>query len=335
MGRVRRYKKFKSCDPFAKKSNTKVDDKLYDEPVEIFEASVRKAEQRIQRRLENANSIEKMIQREAIRQGKIDEANQHSEKTKKMEGRREDESMKAFKNRIRAETRAALRNEVKKATSTAQKKKKYLEDKKFKKKGVTRFDVNEELVEEGFSSRHDGVLRQSDLGGRDDFATADEVRFGERMDKPPEFIGVAPLRLKKGDTYVEKAAPSNKKHNPVDKSSEALANKKASQAKAWADFNAKNSGRDTDGYGHDDDAGQEKDEEEQPARKKAKKSKISDIVGGDRADDSGDMSRMQGGITFAVANKGQKSSVSAKDLDKLRQQAQDAYRALRDKKRKF
>ena len=327
MGRVRRYKKFKSCDPFAKKSITKVVDITHDEPIEIFENSVKKAEKRIIQRFESAGSLEKMIQREGARQAKLDDIAKLNKKAKHMEGRKEDETMKEFKTRIREETRTALRNEVKKITATAQKKKKFLEDKKFKKKGAARFDVDEELIEEGFSSRYDGFLRQSDLGGRDEFATAERIGFGERMDRPPDFIGVGPLRLKQGNNYVAKRAPSNKMHNPIDTTAakEANAVAKSAAAKAWAEYNMKNNWDGSDA---------EEEEEERP-KKKAKRSKISicDVVGGENGDDCGNTHRMQGGITYT--NSKTKSNTSVKDLDKARKEAQEAYRALREKKRKF
>lgn len=323
MGRVRRYKKFKSCDPFAK-NGPKVADTVHDEPVDMFEEQERRAEKRQRKREEDPEHIERMLQREAIRQLRIEneKSGGSTKKTKhELEGRKEDETMKQFKTRIREETRAALRSEVRKITSTAVKKKAYLTDKKFKKKGVSRFDSKEELIEEGFSSRHDGLLRESDLGGVDSFDAAEIVTFGDRMDRPPEFAGVAPLRLKKGNSYVEKAVPSNKKHNAVEE--------KAKRSRSWAEAN---------GAIQEEEEREEEREEECP-RKKAKRSRtsISDIVGGEDMDDDGSKSRNQGNLQFASGGKTKIQTAPRKpgELERLRTQAQEAYKVMRDKKRKF
>jgi len=328
MGRVRRYKKFKSCDPFAKQG-PKVVDTIHDEPVDVFEEQERRAEKRQRKREEDPEHIERMLQREAIRQLRLEnEKNGGGSALKKnkreLEGRREDETMKQFKTRIREETRAALRNEVKKITATAKKKRAYLTDKKFKKKGITRFDPTEELIEEGFSSRHDGLLRESDRGGADSFDAPESVVFGERMDRPPEFAGVAPLRLKSGNSYVEKPVPSNKKHHAIEE--------KAQRSLSWATANG----------AIGDKEGEDEEEEERP-RKKAKRSKmsISDIVGGEDMDDDGNMSRSQGSLKFQSGgnskSKVKKAAIVRKpgELEKLRAQAQEAYKALREKKRTF
>jgi len=322
MGRVRRYKKFKSCDPFAKQG-PKVVDTIHDEPIDIFEEQERRAEKRIRKREEDPEHIERMLQREAIRQLRMENEKNGGSGLKKnkheLEGRKENETMKQFKTRIREETRAALRNEVKKITATAKKKREYLTDKKFKKKGISRFDPKEELIEEGFSSRHDGLLRESDRGGADTFDAPEIVVFGERMDRPPEFAGVAPLRLKSGNSYVEKPVPSNKKHHAIEE--------KAQRSLSWATATG---------------AIQEKEEEEEEERprKKAKRSKtsISDIVGGEDMDDDGNRSRYLGNMHFSSAGKTkakQKTTLKPGELERLREQAQAAYKALRDKKRTF
>ena len=93
MGRVRRYKKFKSCDPFAK-NGPKVADTVHDEPVDMFEEQERRAEKRQRKREEDPEHIERMLQREAIRQLRIEneKSGGSTKKTKhELEGRKEDE----------------------------------------------------------------------------------------------------------------------------------------------------------------------------------------------------------------------------------------------------
>jgi len=198
MGRVRSYKKIKSCDPFSKKKKSVADD-VHDEPPDHFDDRVRRDVARKDRLWQDDNSRELMLQREAVRNLKETERQKMST-DRKIEGKKEDESMKEFKTRIRQETRNTLRDELKNMTSTAKKRKERLKERKLKRKGmpgkVTRVDV-----EEGFSSASDGRLRHSDLGGSDEFAKAEPVKFGERSERPPDLKGLLkftekPMRLK-------------------------------------------------------------------------------------------------------------------------------------------
>ncbi len=320
MGRVRRYKKIKAIDPFSK-ARPKAVDTIHDEPPEIFEEASRKAELRLLRRFEDVNSVERMLQREAKRQLQLESSENSFSKKPSLEGRKEDESMKEFKARIREDTRAALRNGVRKITATAKKKKEYLTDRKYKKKGMTRINLNEELIEEGFSSRDDGLLRSSDVGGADEFDAPEKVAFGERMDRPPEFANVAPLRLKQGNSYVEKPVPGSKKRQNTENQTR-LKN-------SWAAANPQQASRYVAALGTADDF-----EDDSRASKKEKKTKISDIVGRSEMDDCVDARRMQGGMTYSEGKQA-RATKSPAELARLREQAQKAYKVLRDKKRKF
>jgi len=104
MGRVKRYKKFKSCDPFARKvRNGKDEDVSFDEPPQIFEEKKMKSEKRKERDWDDPDLQEKLIQQEAFR---VISSRENKGKSKKLESKRDDESMRQFKTRIRQETRA-------------------------------------------------------------------------------------------------------------------------------------------------------------------------------------------------------------------------------------
>jgi len=187
MGRVRKYKKLKSCDPFSKKKKTEADT-THDEPPDVFEDRERRDVKRKERVWEDDNSRELALQREAIRSLRDGEKKKLAN-DRKIEGKKEEESMKEFKTRIRQETRNTLRDELKSMTSTAKKRKERLKDRKLKRKGLPgRVDRPE--FEEGFSSAADGRLRPSDLGGSDEFAKAQTVKFGERAERPPDLKGL-------------------------------------------------------------------------------------------------------------------------------------------------
>ena len=149
MGRVRKYKKFKSCDPFSKKKKTEADT-THDEPPDVFEDRERRDVKRKERVWEDDNSRELALQREAIRSLRDGEKKKLAN-DRKIEGKKEEESTKEFKTRIRQETRNTLRDELKSMTSTAKKRKERLKDRKLKRKGLPgRVDRPE--FEEGFSS---------------------------------------------------------------------------------------------------------------------------------------------------------------------------------------
>ena len=326
MGRVRRYKKFKACDPFSKQSRSTVsaNEMNHDQPPEIHDDAVRKANQKRIAKFQDEDHFEKMMQREAMRAISAEEHKKPSEKMKsKLEGRKDGETLKQFKQRIRQTTRLALRDELRNLTSTGKKKKEYLITKKYKKKGIDRFDINEEIIEEGFSSRDDGALRQSDLGGEDGFQQAEVLKFGERMDMPPEFKGIDPLKRKNADGTKEimnLSQKKNEKKRKIEHGSSKL--KTAGLADTGASFQ------------RDDDDDDDDDDYKSKKNIKIKKRKITDIVGESSGYEGNNEYRMADGYLVPVTGK-KGARANDKDKNALRIQAQEAYRALRDSKRKF
>ena len=317
MGRVRKYKKFKACDPFNKQAVKKVDEG-HDQPPEIFEEQTRKAANKLMKRWESSNSIERMLQHDAARFLKHEEAAPKTEKNK-IEGKKEEESMKEFKTRIRNETRKSLMNEKKSKSSTALKNKKYLNDKKLKKKGIVRIDMDENTIEDGFSCREDGLLRSSDLGGSDEFAKPEQIKFGERMEAPPDFRQVGALKMKSanGITTVKKEAP-RKGRNPLRGQSESTGQRQ-------------------------NEEDENEDERDRPKKKKRKEkgADLSSMGSGGVIDDSHGvvMSRDGTGIITSSSTARSKATTAPKtkssvvEMDALRAKVQSAYRAMQEKKR--
>ena len=336
MGRVRRYKKFKACDPFSKQSKSTVSaaDLDHDEPPDIYEDSVKKAHKKRMSRFRDEDLMERQLQKEAMRAERVEQNKKPSEKvnSKKLEGRKEGETMKQFKTRIRTDTRTALRDELKGLTKTSKKNKEFLLTKKYKKRGIERFDINEELIEDGFSSRDDGSLRQSDLGGKDEFEAAENLAFGARMDRPPEFKGVDPLKRKNMDGSTEEMQLSQRMQQRKPKVEK--------RRGPWADSGPS--------FGVDDDeaapapapAPTDSDDDYddrgnlKKKKRKGKKRNICDIMGDSGGGDGGHDFKMKDGYLLPVAGKKGGRSLP-RDNDALRVEAQEAYRAIRDKKRKF
>ena len=312
MGRVRRYKKVKSVENWESRPSTS--DK-HDQPPSIWEGEQRRSAKRVNKAFDDDKTFERMLQHEARRQIKVEEEKGTSStsgigtaRVKSIEGKKEDETMKEFKNRIRQETSKTLREEIGKLKSSSKKSKQYLVDKKNKKKGKVTVDVDKEEYEEGFSARDDGVLRASDLGGADDWEKSDRVMFGERVDRPPEFLKVAPLKLK-GDGPIKVAKHAPGKHN-------------------------RNNNNNSGGAMEDSDHHQNHNNYSNKKPKKEKKRNISDVV--ESTTDEG----FHGGDADSVFFKSGKTGVggakaSAAELEALREKVQNAYRAIRDKKRKF
>ena len=140
MGRVRRYKKIKSCDPFAKKKarNGSTEVSKHDEPPAMFVERRNKAENMKTKGLTGEDLDELMLQREALRE--LAQKREHGQdasgkrKQKRLEGKKEGESMKAFKKRIRQETRRTLHEELSNISSTSLKRKEKLKERKQKRK---------------------------------------------------------------------------------------------------------------------------------------------------------------------------------------------------------
>lgn len=207
MGRVKRYKKFKACDPFSKQFNRREIDNIHDEPPNVFEDKIEKIEKKA-KRLENNEMYQiRKFSKQTDHTASSSSSSSSSvtsikEEMKKIEGKREDETMKTFKKRLRQETRETLRDEIKGLTSTAQKKKLRLKERKLqRKKGKVpeHLDTNgkqkkgdrdeDETLDREFGASETGQLRASDLDGAQmTFAQndADEVKFGERVEAPPD-----------------------------------------------------------------------------------------------------------------------------------------------------
>ena len=97
MGRVRKYKKVKSVDPFSNAKRSVADTK-YDQPPSIWEGESRKAAKRANYAFDNEKAFERMLQHAAKRQLKIEEDNGRqatgkdgAKKIKAVEAKRDDE----------------------------------------------------------------------------------------------------------------------------------------------------------------------------------------------------------------------------------------------------
>lgn len=201
MGRVKRYKKFKACDPFSKQFNRREIDNVHDEPPNIFddktERIVKKAKRKENNSMLQIRKFAKLTDHTAV-----SSVTSIKDEIKKIEGKREDETMKTFKKRLRQETRETLRDEIRGLTATAQKKKLRLKERKQqRKKGKVpeHLDSNgkksredrddDETLDREFGASETGQLRASDMDGAKmtfDATDADEVKFGERVEAPPD-----------------------------------------------------------------------------------------------------------------------------------------------------
>ena len=201
MGRVKRYKKFKACDPFSKQFNRREIDNVHDEPPNIFddktERIVKKAKRKENNSMLQIRKFAKLTDHTAV-----SSVTSIKDEIKKIEGKREDETMKTFKKRLRQETRETLRDEIIGLTATAQKKKLRLKERKQqRKKGKVpeHLDSNgkksredrddDETLDREFGASETGQLRASDMDGAKmtfDATDADEVKFGERVEAPPD-----------------------------------------------------------------------------------------------------------------------------------------------------
>ena len=211
MGRVQRYKKIKAIDPASKKKRA-VEDTIHDEAPDVYNNKVKNSIKRLKLQWEDDATREKLLQKEARREIRLKEKNGRTTKSdgsnpnvnvaleKSVEGKREDESMKAFKNRIRKETKMLLHTEIRKMTSTAQKKKLRLNERKRKREGkdtIASREADDEAELESFNARSDGYLRPSDLGNSSDtFRTRDSIGFNERVERPPDLKSLVSDRQK-------------------------------------------------------------------------------------------------------------------------------------------
>lgn len=205
MGRVRRYKKYKACDPFSSNNggeasfdNNRKNSGSCDEPPELFDERSKKKKRRKEWDWENEDERDLMIQRDAMREIQHNKTNT-TKNMKKIEGKRENETMKQFKRRLRQETRITLKEEVKKLSSTAQKRKLRLKERKLKREGKSKpkpseepeFASHENNMEQHESS--DMKVTQIRKSTESNTATLDYVR--ERVDNPPD-LTIFKLQMK-------------------------------------------------------------------------------------------------------------------------------------------
>eukprot|EP01038_Epipyxis_sp_PR26KG_P011487 gene11487-15386_t len=205
MGRVRRYKKFKACDPFSKNHGKKdVVDDNHDEPPDSFEQRALK-KQKLRESWNTEEKQELLLQREALRSLKTTD----EKKIKKIEPKGVNESLRDFKKRIREETRQTLNEELGKLSTTAIKRKEKLKErnkaKKLKKKNPNHAEesFDEEVVEFNLSKSH--RLQNAEYDSEDDdrqanlhkrslnygkasssFPGLEAVPFGETASRPPD-----------------------------------------------------------------------------------------------------------------------------------------------------
>ena len=143
------------------------------------------------------------------------------------------------------------------------------------------------------------------------------------MDMPPEFKGIDPLKRKNADGTKEimnLSQKKNEKKRKIEHGSSKL--KTAGLADTGASFQ------------RDDDDDDDDDDYKSKKNIKIKKRKITDIVGESSGYEGNNEYRMADGYLVPVTGK-KGARANDKDKNALRIQAQEAYRALRDSKRKF
>mmetsp|Transcript_23819 Transcript_23819/g.21677 ORF Transcript_23819/g.21677 Transcript_23819/m.21677 type:complete len:268 (-) Transcript_23819:82-885(-) len=194
MGRVKRYKKIKACDPFAKRSNTvKAIDYKHDQPPEKYEKKAKRREKR-SLKWENDEDRELLLQKTALK-----ELQENKSVVPKIEGKHADETMREFKTRIRFETKKSLVQQTKKISSTAQKRKNHLINKKILKKNK-KLKISNDLdsynvVEEEYIDFNNNVNNNNEIVKTKTFITnkpikefnkPEIIQFNERVDRPPD-----------------------------------------------------------------------------------------------------------------------------------------------------
>lgn len=327
MGRVRKYKKIKACDPFAKRKKAEVD-VVHDEPPEIFENKVKRDAKRKERDWEDTGS-ELFLQREALRSIKLAEEQAHKQEHS-IEGKREDETMKAFKQRVRQETRVTLRDELKSLSSTAKNRKEKLKARTSVKKLKRRQALGEEApIEEDlneFSQSADGRLRPSDLGASAFFKEADHVSFGERAERPPDLKPFA-HKLKSSKSKSGEVGGEGGGIGMIQTDGGLKGSKKDKSKKVIGTETS-----DGDNRSGGDEEGQESGDGRN-SKKKKKKTTLDHMFHADtEMEGGGDAGRIAeilsagGAGNKKVAGGG---SVSVDEMDLLRTKVQDAYKAVK------
>lgn len=330
MGRVRKYKKIKACDPNSKQNNGRraTTDLRHDDPPEEHDARSKRKAKALERPFDDLEHAEKMLQREAMRALRnAQTAEALGSSAGASAAKRDDETMRDFQRRIRSETKVALRDELQKLTKTAQKKKEHLRAKKLAKKqkrqhkatsagGQQRRAAAEEereYFDSDFNQRADGQLRPSDLGAPASFPGrgSDVVLFGERVVAPPDLKALGQMLGKKKRPLPQQQLP------PPDLS---------------------------DDEDEDDDRGAESTSQRRKRRKggrldlDALEGDHGGLVGGARKALSSGIIHSGGGraasSSASSSASGSKSSgASVAEMEALRTRVQAAYKTLREKRR--
>jgi hypothetical protein len=172
MGRVRRYKKFKSCDPYAKKSNINSNNNNdYDEPPDLFDERKQqwksKKDKILEKTMVDFNHHEmKIIKANLKTNTKTNNTttsinNTSTNNTTKIEPKRDNETAKEFAQRIRTTTRLTLRDELNALRSSVKKRKERLKERKDKRKNKGKKTDDDDEGHPEFYAREDGYLRPS------------------------------------------------------------------------------------------------------------------------------------------------------------------------------
>eukprot|EP01039_Chlorochromonas_danica_P000894 gene895-975_t len=186
MGRVRRYKAIKACDPFSKKKTKNTFDTSHDDPPELFEKKRRKKQRLLSKRIKR---MEEMDPTELDEQALLKELESQKPKPSKaapsIESQRKGETLQAFQKRVREETRKALLEEIPKLRKSAIRRKEKMKEKKVKKRAKEEQRRNDALPDEHFIPRRiDSSLDHHEPSSSSSSSSA--VAFGERVTEPPK-----------------------------------------------------------------------------------------------------------------------------------------------------
>lgn len=227
MGRVRRYRKYRACDPASRSNRNEVSDTIHDAPPDVFEQRVLRKQRQHDTAWDDDAQRERLLQREALRSlrdsssaaGVMKTQQQCEQQHRSIEPKKEGESQKSFKERLRQETRKTLNEELRKLSSTAQKRRSRLKERSVRRKKGTKHksnsDAHEEVIE--FFAAEDGRVRKSDRGDvGTSFPAAEHVHFGERVSRPPELKDYMKAQTEKLKMKLHrKAAQSNNEHMDI------------------------------------------------------------------------------------------------------------------------
>ncbi|CAN0038221.1 unnamed protein product [Discosporangium mesarthrocarpum] len=145
MGRVRRYKKIKSIDPFSKQKAKKNNDLDRNLPPDVKNHQAQRLHEDGLRKKKFKRQLPKWVQEEVkataksvraerddISMGRIAAPNSQAKDKVVIEGKRPDESLRQFNNRVRGETTMLLKEEHRQNSSTNKRRKRFLQDRKQK-----------------------------------------------------------------------------------------------------------------------------------------------------------------------------------------------------------